>query len=159
MQTFEKFIVATFKLFQYRYIKKKYSLPEDFRFNGYLINIFGEGAIEAGSNCYISFCTRIYLAKSTRVILGDNVSISHNVRIYTESIDAKEFVVSGVKCMRKGDVKIGNNVIIGANVFINPGVVIGDNVVVGANSVITKSLDSFGIYGGVPARMISGHER
>lgn len=35
-----------------------------------------------------------------------------------------------------------------------PGVNIGDNVVVGAGSIVTKSLESNGIYAGVPARKI-----
>lgn len=52
------------------------------------------------------------------------------------------------------DIKIGNNVWIGANSIILPGVVVEDNVVIAAGSVVTKSLDSGYIYGGVPAKLI-----
>ena len=31
---------------------------------------------------------------------------------------------------------------------------IGDNVIIGANSLVNKSVDSFSIYGGVPAKKI-----
>lgn len=43
---------------------------------------------------------------------------------------------------------------IGANVVILPGVTIGENTVIGAGSVVTKSVKSGVICGGVPARII-----
>ena len=55
---------------------------------------------------------------------------------------------------KNGDVVIGNGVWIGANVFINPGIVIGDNSIIGANSVVTKDIDSYAIYAGVPAKLL-----
>ncbi len=50
--------------------------------------------------------------------------------------------------------KIGNDVWIGNNVIIMDGVVIGDGVIVAAGAVVTKSLDAYGIYAGVPAKLI-----
>ena len=55
---------------------------------------------------------------------------------------------------KKGDIVIGDYVWIGVNVIINPGITIGENAVVGANSVVTSSLEPYGIYGGVPAKLI-----
>jgi acetyltransferase-like isoleucine patch superfamily enzyme len=49
---------------------------------------------------------------------------------------------------------IGNDVWIGINVTILAGVSIGDGAIVGAGSVVTKSLEPYGIYAGVPARKI-----
>ncbi|MBN1967943.1 MAG: CatB-related O-acetyltransferase [Candidatus Delongbacteria bacterium] len=49
---------------------------------------------------------------------------------------------------------IGNDVWIGANVLILEGVTIGDGVIVAAGSVVTKDLLAYGIYGGVPAKLI-----
>lgn len=49
---------------------------------------------------------------------------------------------------------IGNDVWIGEGVKILQGVTIGDGVVVGAYSVVTKNLEPYGVYAGVPAKLI-----
>lgn len=49
-------------------------------------------------------------------------------------------------------VEIGNDVWIGANVAILDGVKIGDGAIVGANALVTKDLDPYGIYAGIPAK-------
>lgn len=49
---------------------------------------------------------------------------------------------------------IGNDCWIGRNVVVMSGVTIGDGVVVGAGSVVTKDLEPYGIYAGVPAKLI-----
>lgn len=51
-------------------------------------------------------------------------------------------------------VTIKNDCWIGSNVLIMAGVTIGDGVVVAAGSVVTKDLDDYGIYAGVPAKLI-----
>ncbi|MDQ7048321.1 MAG: DapH/DapD/GlmU-related protein [Enterobacterales bacterium] len=52
------------------------------------------------------------------------------------------------------DIHIGNDVWIGAGVIILPGVSIADEVVIGAGSVVTKNLDTKGVYVGNPARKV-----
>ena len=49
---------------------------------------------------------------------------------------------------------IGNDVWIGAGCIIKAGVTIGDGVIIGAGSVVTKDLQEYGIYAGVPAKLI-----
>jgi len=51
-------------------------------------------------------------------------------------------------------VSIGNDVWIGSNVLIIEGITIGDGAIVGAGSLVTKDLEPYGIYGGVPAKLI-----
>lgn len=51
-------------------------------------------------------------------------------------------------------VEVGNDVWIGANVSILDGVKIGDGAIVGANALVTKDLEAYGIYGGIPAKKI-----
>ncbi|MBR6452357.1 MAG: CatB-related O-acetyltransferase [Lachnospiraceae bacterium] len=51
-------------------------------------------------------------------------------------------------------VMIGNDVWIGNDVRIFPGVTIGDGAVVGTGAVVTKDLEPYGIYAGVPAKLI-----
>ena len=49
---------------------------------------------------------------------------------------------------------IGNDVWIGSGVRILSGVTIGDGAVVGTGAVVTKDLEPYGIYAGVPAKLI-----
>jgi len=49
---------------------------------------------------------------------------------------------------------IGNNVWLGANCVILPGVAVSDNVVIAAGSVVTKTIEIEGVYGGIPAKFI-----
>lgn len=54
----------------------------------------------------------------------------------------------------KGDIKIGHDVWIGRNVIIMSGINIGNGAIIGAGSVVTKDVEPFSIYGGVPAKKI-----
>ncbi len=54
---------------------------------------------------------------------------------------------------RKG-IQIGKNCWVGAKVTILDGVVIGDNCVIAAGAVVTKSMPSNAVIGGVPARVL-----
>ena len=54
---------------------------------------------------------------------------------------------------RKG-IKIGKNCWIGSKVTILDGVTIGDNCVIAAGAVVTKSMPSNSVIGGVPARVL-----
>lgn len=49
-------------------------------------------------------------------------------------------------------VEIGKHVVVGAGTVINPGVTIGEGSSIGSMTLITKSLDSWGVYFGQPAR-------
>lgn len=51
-------------------------------------------------------------------------------------------------------IEIGNDVWIGYGVKICEGVTIGDGAVVGAGSIVTKSIEPYAIYAGVPAKRI-----
>ena len=51
-------------------------------------------------------------------------------------------------------IKIGNDVWIGNNVTLVEGVTIGDGAAVVAGAVVTKDVEPYAVYGGVPARKI-----
>ncbi|MBF0460140.1 MAG: antibiotic acetyltransferase [Magnetococcales bacterium] len=55
---------------------------------------------------------------------------------------------------RRDHVQIGHDVWIGSDVRVLSGASIGNGCVVGARSVVAKELEPYGIYGGVPARLI-----
>ncbi len=49
---------------------------------------------------------------------------------------------------------VGNDVWIGAGSCIKGGISLGDGAVIGAGAVVTKDVEPYAIYGGVPARLI-----
>ncbi|MBA6353596.1 DapH/DapD/GlmU-related protein [Colwellia sp. BRX9-1] len=154
---FYRFLSLVFKIFVYRGYYKQYKLPSGFRFNGFLIRINGSGSINVGKNCYISFYSYINIPSGTVLEIGDDVSIGHNVKIYTSTIQTSDFILNGVKSQKNSNVSIGSNVLIGANVFICPGVNIGNNVLIGANSVVSKSIPSNTVAAGCPAVVIKDY--
>lgn len=149
-----RLVYYLFRFTSYLFYKLKYPGIKNLRFNGYFISVAGEGEFFSGSNSYISFYTRVHLEKGTKVVIGDNVSIGHNVRIYTSKLDADKLVKNGVKSRILGDVHIGNNVLVSGNVYIGPGVTICDDVFIGANSVVPYSIKEPGVYSGIPAKKL-----
>ncbi len=55
-------------------------------------------------------------------------------------------------------VVIGNDVWIGTRVVILPGVTIGDGAVIGAGAIVTKSIPSYAVVAGVPAKIVKWRE-
>ncbi len=140
---------------RYDYFREFYKINTSFGFNGTDIRIYGDGEIKIGDNSYIGSLSTIQLTKGYCVTIGNYCSISHNVRIYTNSsLPDQDFRNNDIKETKSGNVSIGNGVWIGANVFINPGITINDNSVIGANSVVTKDVPNNAIFGGVPAKLI-----
>ncbi len=135
---------------------EKYDLSSSFRFNGDNIKFQGDGKIEAGEMSYVSSNSVIQSASPYKVEIGQYCAISHNVRMYTRSVDANQDLrqKSSGKKKKGGDIVIGDGVWVGANVFIKGGVTIGANVVIGANSVVVKSIPEGHIVSGIPAKTI-----
>lgn len=79
----------------YSELRERYSLRDDFIFNGEGINIYGDGKLVVGSGCYIGAYSTIQLYTSCRVTLGDFVAISHHVAIYTMNRNSKDFIKGG----------------------------------------------------------------
>ena len=100
-----------------------------------------------GKNCKIqshSFICEL-------VEIGDNCFISHGVMFINDTF--KKGKPSGGDMELWESTKIGNNVSIGTNATILP-VSICDNTVIGAGSVITKNIETPGVYAGNPADRI-----
>ncbi len=120
--------------------RKKHELDKTFRFNGHGILFYGDGRICAGRNSYIGRYSSIHTRKGYDVKIGENCKISHNVKIYTSSLDVMKLYFKGIKEKKRGSVIIGDNVWIGSNAYIGPGVTIGKNAAIGANAVITSNV-------------------
>lgn len=66
----------------------------------------------------------------------------------------KRFKFNSYRSQNAYAVEIGSDVWIGAGVMILDGVNIADGSIIAAGSVVTKPTEPFGIYAGIPARMI-----
>jgi len=111
-------------------------------FNDFNI-IRGRQFIKFGVDVWIGyFCI---IDGSAGLKIGDHVSISSGVHIYTHSStdyrknNLIKDVIDGTHIERK-PVEIGNNVQIGANSIVFPGVTIGNNVIVGALSLVNRDI-------------------
>ncbi len=107
--------------------------------------------IEIGSNCLINELVRL-----------DNVTIGNNVMIARESIVLGKMHESanpdipmsqqGVKDVEKTHIE--DDVWLGLRVVVMPGVRIRTGCIIAAGGVVTKDTEPYGIYGGVPAKLI-----
>ena len=94
----------------------------------------GDGNIEIGEQCLIAqFCT----------LVASNHAIRRNRPIMAQTQDTRRLGVT-----LEGDVWLG------AGVVVMPAVRIGQGAVIGANSVVTRSVPSYEIWAGAPARRI-----
>ena len=101
------------------------------------------------------------LSTHAKVHIGDDVMFGPNVTIITgdHRIDIPGRTMYSIGDDEKlpendMDVVIENDVWIGANVTILKGVTIHTGSVVAAGSVVTKDVDAYSIYGGVPAKFL-----
>lgn len=93
------------------------------------------------------------------VIIGRNVSIAPNVVMIPDSNANNGHIINQIPYVnktltKKGKIIVEDEVWIGANVTILPGVTIGTCSIIGAGSVVTKNVDPYSIYVGIPARKI-----
>ncbi|PBB42122.1 CatB-related O-acetyltransferase [Mesorhizobium sp. M1A.F.Ca.IN.020.06.1.1] len=71
--------------------------------------------------------------------------------IHSRILNQPEPIGNGGK---PGGITIGNDVWIGHGAIILPGVEVGDGAVVGAGAVVTRTVPTYAIVGGSPARLI-----
>jgi len=108
--------------------------------------------LTVGAHCYIG--REFFLDLQDRVVIGDNVTISHQVSIYTHT-DAGNSPLAGKAIpTSQAPVTIGKGAYIGSRVTILEGVSIGENAVIGAGSLVHKSVNADDRVAGVPARSI-----
>lgn len=113
------------------------------------MNVFiNRNNIEIGTGTAIN--RNCYIDGRGKVVIGNNVSISPDVKIITadHDINSKDFR------FQKKDINIEDYTWIGTGAIILPGVRIGKGAVVAAGSVVTRDVPAYQIVGGIPARII-----
>ena len=111
------------------------------------------GFIEVGDDCSLNPYSILYGQGGLRI--GNGVRIAAHTVIVPSNhgVDDISQPIFKQKSCSKGIV-IEDDVWIGANCTILDGVCLAKGCVIGAGSVVSKSTESYGIYGGVPARLI-----
>ena len=84
------------------------------------------------------------------IVIGDSVSISHNVSLVTGGHDHQSSIFAG----QFKPIVIDDYVWIGIGVIVLQGVHIGKGAVVCAGAVVTKDVGEYEIVAGVPAKKI-----
>ncbi len=110
------------------------------------------GKVKIGKNTWIGPYTLLE-GINDKLIIGDYVSISAGVMIYTH--DSTKYQLSGgVETFKTGSVTIGSNTMIGSMSMITCGVNIGHHCVVGAHSFVNRDIPDYKIVIGVPAKIV-----
>lgn len=115
-------------------------------------NVFLGNNISIGQNAtFICGVAKIYI--NDNVMFGPHVFViagSHRVDVVGEfMIDVHEKLPENDK-----DIIIENDVWVGANVIILKGVTVGRGSIIAAGSIVTKDVEPYSIYAGIPAKKI-----
>lgn len=118
-----------------------------------------EGHITIGDR--VSFNVNNFIACGNRgeIVFGSDIITGPNV-VFAASDHTYKDLSSPIKTQeaRPGKIVIEDDVWIGANVVVTRDVRIGKGAIVGAGSVVTHSVDSYSIVGGVPTRVIGSRK-
>ena len=100
-----------------------------------------------------------------RVLLSDFSGMGSGARLISGTDDFTEGRLNGsaipqeFRLTHRGTIILEPHAIIGANAVVLPDVTIGEGATVGAGSVVTRSLEPWGVYVGSPARRVKTRPR
>ena len=113
---------------------------ENFRFN------FGQ-YIEVGD--FVFFNRGVFIDSKGGVIIGNNVCITEDVRIFTHTHSESSHIIREYK-----SVIIKDYVKIYTGAVILPGVNIGEQAIVASHSLVTKDVPANTLVAGMPAQVV-----
>lgn len=140
------------------------SIGSNVRIDGYSTLVApGGGQISIGNHVHIGgYC---FLSGGAGITLEDFSGLSQGVRLYSKTDDysgasmTNPTVPEEFTNCKSGPIHLGRHVIIGSGSIVLPDVTIFEGVAVGALSLVTKSLNSWGIYAGTPAKRLRNRKR
>jgi len=142
------------------YAPEKISIGDNVRVDDFCIL---SGNIALGSNIHISPFCALYGAGG--IVMKDYTGLSANVIVYSAMDDfSGKYLIGPIHPKETtnvtgGVVKIEQFVQVGSGCVIFPNITIREGSVVGAMSLVNKSLDSWGIYVGVPVKRIKDRSK
>ena len=139
------------------------SIGDNVRIDDFVILAAVRGYIDIGS--YVFIARGSHLSGVFGIELHDFSSMAANTVIYSASDDysgealTAQVVPHEFTKYKGGKVILGKHVIVGSASTIVGSSVLGEGSSVGAMSLITKDIDPWGIYAGVPAKRIREREK
>lgn len=116
---------------------------------GSFVHIASHASIGGGGWCVLE--DFVGVASGSRIVTGTDLVDGSGLPGPTIPPECRSFVRSFVHC--------GKHAFLGTNCVVMPGVTIGEGAVVGAGSVVTKDLEPWGVYVGIPARRVKDRPR
>lgn len=116
---------------------------------GNFVHVANHVSIVGGGICVIE--DFVGICAGARIITGSDDIIGNGIPSPMVPPNYRSFYRSHVVCKKHS--------FIGTNVVIHPGVTIGEGTVVASGSVVTKDLEPWGIYMGVPAVRVKERKR
>lgn len=138
-------------------------IGDNVRIDGFTSIISSVGNLTLGSHIHIA--SHCYIGAGFGIIMEDFSGLAYGVKIHSMSDDysGKYLTNSTIpleyKNSKSGLVHIGKHVIIGSNTVVLPKVNIPIGCSVGAMSMVTKSLEEWGVYFGSPVKRIKNRSR
>jgi acetyltransferase-like isoleucine patch superfamily enzyme len=109
------------------------------------VRFFHLGRLSVGDGTIVN--RGVYLDNRGGLAIGQQVSIAHDVRIYTMGHDVHDISFA----TKASPVTIDDYAVLFAGAMVMPGVHLGTGAVVMAGAVVTKSVPPYRIVGGNPA--------
>lgn len=122
------------------------------------------GNIIIGNHVHIAAAALLF-GGSAGITLEDFTGISSRSAVYAESDDYSGLAMTNptipdeYRKIAGGTVKLEKHVLIGTGCTILPGVTIKEGTSVGSMSLVNKSLDSWGVYMGIPCKRMKDREK
>jgi maltose O-acetyltransferase len=156
---FYRFLIKNVTIMPLRFTKMIANYYPDARLRKLYFKKLG---VEMGENTFANFGMRVTLNENNpdvKIVIGKNVSIAPNVVFIADSCANNGNIINTLSYIKDhltvaATIIIEDDVWIGANVTILPGITIGTCSVIGAGSVVTKDVEPYSIYAGIPAKMI-----
>lgn len=116
-------------------------------------NVYIDEGVIIGKNCKIQSGALLFKGVEIcdGVFIGPQVCFTNDM--YPRATNSKGKLKSSIEWKMR-NTKVMNGASIGANSTILPGVVIGQYAMVGAGSVVTKSVEKYGLVFGNPAKQM-----
>jgi acetyltransferase-like isoleucine patch superfamily enzyme len=110
------------------------------------------GNLRVGHDCY--FGRELFLDLQDRIVIEDNVTISHRVMILTHTDGGTTPLRDVILETSCAPVTIRRGAYVGANATILQGVEIGEEAVIGAGALVIASVPARSVAVGVPAKVV-----
>jgi dTDP-4-amino-4,6-dideoxy-D-glucose acyltransferase len=115
--------------------------------------------------CHVHVAAHAALFGGGGIVLEDFVTVSGRTSIYSATDDYGGEVLTNPTVpdqftgVIRGQVVLHRHVVVGAGCVVLPGVTIGEGSTTGAMTLVNRDLDPWGIYIGVPARLLRPRSR